>query len=95
MNGVKRCDELRVERKRISLNKRQRVMRLGIYVYPDNFESCPAVTYTRATGTAEEIEQSRFLDWRVIASGPYRVLVNGLWHGHIMPRISQGRNPHV
>ena len=55
MNGVKRCDELRVERKRISLNKRERIMRLGIDIYPDDVESRSAVTNARATGTAEEV----------------------------------------
>jgi hypothetical protein len=56
VNGVKRCDERLVKRKRISLNERQRVMRLGINVYPDNFESRLAVTNTRAARTAEEVE---------------------------------------
>jgi hypothetical protein len=56
VNRVKRCDELRVKRKRISLDERQRVMRLGINVYPDDFKSCPAVTNTRAARTAKEVE---------------------------------------
>ena len=56
VNGVKRYDERWVERKRISLNERQRVMRLGINIYPDNLESCPAVADARAARTAEEVE---------------------------------------
>jgi hypothetical protein len=55
MNGVKRCDKLRIQRKRISLNERQRIMRLGINIYPDNFKSCSAVANARTTGTAEEV----------------------------------------
>jgi hypothetical protein len=56
VNGVKRCDERRVKRKRISLDERQRVMRLGINVHPDNLESCPVVTNPRAARTAKEVE---------------------------------------
>ncbi len=55
MDGVKRSDELRVQRKRISLDERQRIMWLGAYIDPDNFETCSAVTDARATGTAEQI----------------------------------------
>jgi len=38
VNGIKRSNELRVEGKSISLDKRERIMRLGTDIYADNFE---------------------------------------------------------
>jgi hypothetical protein len=43
VNGIKRSNEHRVERKRISLDKRKRIMRLGINIYSDNLEPGSAV----------------------------------------------------
>ena len=53
MNCVKRRDELRIQRKRISLNEPQRIMRLGINIHPDNFKSRSGVTDASAAGAAK------------------------------------------
>lgn len=60
MNDVERCDELRFELERVSLNERERIMRLRINIHSDNIESRPAVAKACAASTTEKIEQFRF-----------------------------------
>jgi hypothetical protein len=43
VDGIKRSNESRVERKSIGLHKRKRIMRLGIDIYADNLEPGPTI----------------------------------------------------
>ena len=43
VNGIKRSNELRVKCKSISLDKRKRIMRLGIDIHSDDLEPGSAI----------------------------------------------------
>jgi hypothetical protein len=60
VNGVKGRDKLRVKREGVRLNKRKRIVRLGLEIDPYNIESRPAVTDASAPGATEKIEYPRF-----------------------------------
>lgn len=53
MNGVKQGDELRIKCKRIGLDERKRIPRLGFKIYAHDLKTSIAVTDARAARTTE------------------------------------------
>ena len=59
MNRIERPDELGIERHHISLDERERIPRLRVDIDPGNVEACAMVANRAATGTTEQVQESR------------------------------------
>jgi hypothetical protein len=71
MYCVEKSDEIGVQFKRIALNERQWIVRLGLDVHPNDVEPRVLVSHASTTRTAEQIKELETMLAVVFASRPY------------------------
>lgn len=64
MNRIERPDKLEIERHHIGLDERKRISRLRVDIDPGNVEACAMIAHRTATGTTEQVQESRSIHHR-------------------------------